>query len=99
MAPIDENVYYQIRHDLESHASTLGRLVDWRTEDQKWFNKFDTWIAVRIERDEQVDERFNRLEKRLDSIASLGRWILGALGSSLVTAVVAFVVSGGIHVG
>lgn len=54
--------------------------------------------AVREERDKNLNERLDRIEADVSGIKSLGRWILAAMGSGLVLAILNFIIKGGLKI-
>jgi len=54
--------------------------------------------AVRQERDKNLDDRLNRIENDVSAIKKLGMWILTAIGSGLVLAILNFIIKGGLKV-
>ncbi|MCW4115661.1 hypothetical protein NPA31_011870 [Aurantimonas sp. MSK8Z-1] len=79
------------RKDLESHAKSISALL---TE----IGQLKMSKAVEDERDKHLQERLMRIEKSIADIYSLGKWALFAWGGSMIAAVVAFIVNGGLHV-
>lgn len=88
-----------LRRDLHRLTEQFQELSARDRNDKTKFDAIERWIAVREERDKYIAQRFDRVEKRLDGIASLGKWVLGAIGSSFVAALVGFIVAGGLHGG
>ena len=74
--------------DLESRVADIER----------WKNAVSTELAVRKEKDTHIDERFDRVEKRLDTINGGLSRVLWILGGSALTAAAAFVLKGGLNV-
>lgn len=70
-----------LRQDLINQAKTISDLV--------------MREAVRQEADKGREERFERIEKSLAAIYSLGKWVLGTAGAALIIALVGFVLKGG----
>lgn len=54
--------------------------------------------AVRQERDKSLNERLDRIESDVSAIKRLGMWILMAIGSGMVLAVLQFIIKGGLKV-
>ena len=54
--------------------------------------------AVAVERQTSLDDRLDRIEKGLDGLNGLGKWILGAFFAALIAAFVGFLVNGGLNV-
>lgn len=90
---------HNLERDVRDHAKTISEVIQTlgRTTDR--IVQMETREAVQAERAKHVDERFDRIERRLDGIASLGRWVLAAFGGTFVAAVATFIVSGGLTVG
>jgi hypothetical protein len=87
MTPIDRNDL--IERDLQSHAKTITELT-MRMSD------YEKDKAVREVKDEHLEERFERIEDRVQAIYRLGLWILAAFGGSFVALVANFVFRGGL---
>ncbi|KQT52238.1 MULTISPECIES: hypothetical protein [unclassified Aureimonas] len=54
--------------------------------------------AVGVEREKNLDERLERIEKSLEGLYGLGKWMLLAFFGTLIAAVVTFMVKGGFNV-
>ena len=54
--------------------------------------------AVRQERDKNLNERLDRIEADVSAIKKLGFWLLSAIGSGMVLAILNFVIKGGLKV-
>jgi hypothetical protein len=78
-----------VERDVRSHARTL-------TEITKSLIEQDKREAVRVETDKHLDERLDRIEASIQSVYGLGKWLLAAAGSSLVVAIIGFVIKGGL---
>jgi hypothetical protein len=87
MTPIDRNDL--IERDLQSHAKTITELT-MRMSD------YEKDKAVREVKDEHLEERFERIEDRVQAIYKLGLWILAAFGGSFIALVANFVFRGGL---
>lgn len=87
MSPVDRTDL--IERDLQSHAKTITELT-MRMSD------YEKDKAVREVKDEYLDERFERLEDRVQAIYKLGIWILAAFGGSFIALVANFVFRGGL---
>lgn len=77
-----------LRRDVVDHARIL-------TEHSHQLIAVDKAEALRQQAEEYLDERLSRIEASLRAIYALGKWVLGAIGSVLVVAVVTFVLKGG----
>lgn len=86
-----------IERDVMSQAQQIASIMTVLTQIQGVLSDLVTKEKVREVEDKHIDERFDRVEKRLDGITSLGRWILGAFGSTFVAAIAAFVAGGGLN--
>lgn len=53
--------------------------------------------AVAVEREKNLDERLERIEKSLEGLYGLGKWMLLAFFGALIAAVVTFMVKGGFN--
>lgn len=89
LTPVERDVMEQSRRitELTMALQTLKSVVD----------DLVTQAKIKAVEDKYIDERFDRVEKRLDGITSLGRWILGAFGSTFIAALAAFVAGGGLN--
>ena len=87
----------------ERNQSDLARqhteIVEEVRELRRPLDELRTDREVRKERDKHLDERLGRIEKSIASVYSLGKWMLGVVGSALLLAFVTFVVKGGLNVG
>jgi hypothetical protein len=54
--------------------------------------------AVATEQQKNLDDRLERIEESIKGLYGLGKWMLLAFGTSLIAAVVTFVVRGGLNV-
>lgn len=85
----DENRLAAVERDSRDHARII-------TEFNRSFAEIDKREAVRAESEKHLDERLDRIEESIKSIYGLGKWLLGAVGGVLVTAIVGLVLKGGI---
>lgn len=88
-----------LRHDLSNQARTISEIVVNQRETLKVVHELQTDKAVRAVDRKNLDDRLARIEKRVDDLAGIGKWILLAFAASFITAVVSFVVKGGLFVG
>lgn len=93
-----EESLYLLRQDFVNQSRTLTAIVEEQHEQSKVLDEMRIDKARRDEQRTALDARLNRIEKRLDDFASIGRWFLVAFFASLITAVVTFVVKGGLIV-
>ncbi len=77
-----------LRRDVSEHARVL-------TEHTHQLIAVDKAEALRQQADEHLDERLERIERRIDGIHKLGWWILAAFGSSAVALIANFAFRGG----
>lgn len=54
--------------------------------------------AVRQERDKNLNDRLDRIEADVSAIKRLGLWILTAIGSGMVLAILNFILKGGLKI-
>jgi hypothetical protein len=88
-----------LRNDLINQAKTLSAIIEKQNETNDALHSIQIDQAVRkVDRD-NLDERIKRLEKRMDDLAGIGKWILLAFGAYFITAVASFIVKGGLTVG
>lgn len=83
----------QLNRDVQSHARIITELTNEIGKVKTTQEKND---ALRDMRDEYLDERLDRIEASIKSVYSLGKWVLVAFGTVLVSAVATFVVRGGL---
>jgi len=83
----------QIERDVRDHAKTISELVN---EIGKMKSERSTESEVKKIKDEYLDERLERIEGAVRDIYKLGKWILAAVGSTLIVAIVGFILKGGL---
>ena len=81
-----------LERDARDHAKSIGELVQ-RLRDVERDAAEDK--RLRSLKDEHLDERLDRIEASIKSVYNLGKWLLGAAGSTLVVAIVGFALKGG----
>lgn len=74
--------------DIETRVSEL----------EKWKNEVSTHLAVRKERDTHIDDRFDRVERRLSGIEDAVKRVLWLIAGSAIAAAATFVLKGGLIV-
>ncbi|HYI27569.1 MAG TPA: hypothetical protein VD863_06925 [Bradyrhizobium sp.] len=88
-----------VERDSRDHARSIGEIVlDQRGvkgEVADMREKTAIREAVRVEAAKHMEERFDRIEAALKSVFDLGKWILGAIGSVLIVAIIGVVLRGG----
>lgn len=89
----------QAERDLIAHAKSITEIV----QDQRLMHDelevLNTDKAVRVEKDKAIDERFARMEASIKSVYGLGKWVLAAVASTLVSVIVNFIIGGGLKGG
>lgn len=90
----------QIARDVRDHAKSLTAII----EDQRAMKEEIAVLredkAVRVVKDDNLNDRLDRIDDRINGIFSLGKWLLAAVGTVLIAVVIDFVVHGGLtHVG
>lgn len=87
---------------IERNLSDLGKSITEIVLDQKKTKEVLAEIrvdrAVRQERDKNLNERLDRIEADVSAIKKLGLWLLTAIGSGMVLAILNFVIKGGLKV-
>lgn len=83
----------QLARDVQMHAKTITELVTAISQLRTDREKND---ALRQLKDEHLDERLDRIEASIKSVYGLGRWVLGAFGAVLLSALATFIVRGGL---
>lgn len=86
----------QTQSDLQSHARILAELTNEIDKLRTAQTAQDKADALRQMKDEYLDERLDRIEASIKSVYSLGKWVLVAFGTVLVSALATFVVRGGL---
>lgn len=86
----------RVEHDLQGHAKTISELVlnEARRKDREVSS-----VEIDKLKEEHLDERLKRIESSVNAVYTLGKWLLAAVGTGLVAAVVTFIVNGGLHIG
>lgn len=88
----------QLHRDLIAHAGSISNIVENQRNMQLVIDEMKLDRAVRVERDRNLNDRLDRIEKSIDSVYTLGKWLLAAIGAAFLTAFVTFVVNGGLNV-
>lgn len=88
-----------LRYDLSNQAKSISALVVELREQGEVLRDLETDKAVRALDRKNLDDRMARMEKRIDDLAAIGKWILLAFAASFITAAVSFIVKGGLFVG
>lgn len=83
----------QLTRDVQSHARIISELVSGISTLRTAQDKND---ALRQMKDEYLDERLDRIEASIKSVYTLGKWVLGAFGAVLISALATFIVRGGL---
>lgn len=78
-----------IEEDVRAHAKTISEIVT-------AMNSRAIEDARREERDKSRDERLERIEESIKAVYGLGKWVLAAVGATVLTAVVGFILKGGL---
>lgn len=85
----------QLERDLQMQAKSLSELVLDQRSTNDDIGALKQANAMRNLKDEYLDDRLDRIEASIQSVYNLGKWLLGAVGSTLVVAVVGFALRGG----
>lgn len=85
--PFEQRLNY-VERDVRDHAKTIG-------EHNKELAAIITERAVNVERDKNLNERLDRLEKAIGGVYKLGWWILAAFGGLLIALIANFLFKGG----
>lgn len=89
----------QLHRDVLAHAGTLTALVEDQRNMRMVLDEMKLDRAVRVERDKNLNERLDRIEASINAVYGLGKWVLGAIGSLVIAAIVTFVMNGGFGAG
>lgn len=89
-----------LSRNVSDQAKSLTELVVSQRQIKEALITLEQDKAVREVEDRHLDERLNEIEKRIDNIINIGRWLLAAVGLAVVTTIVDFALRGGFsHVG
>lgn len=88
-----------VRHDLSNQAKTLSELVLAQRATNDTIHTLLTDQAVRKLDRENLQEKIDKIEKRLDNLVGIGRWVLIAFMTYFITSAAAFIVKGGLNIG
>lgn len=83
---------------LANHDRTLTELVNEQRQIRAFVEEIRTDREVRKERDKNLAEHLERIEKSVASIFSIGKWLLLTTGSGVLMAVTTFLINGGFRV-
>lgn len=90
----------QLRRDLQSQGQSISAIVIEIRASKDQFGEFrntvETDRKVRLVEDRHLNERLDDIEKSIAALNSLGKWILGAFGAALITALSSFIINGGL---
>lgn len=91
-----------VQRDLKDHARSLTELTVAIMEMKKTLTEFVVDKAVaKVEHqsdEEALERRLSRIEKALARIHTLGWWLLGTFGASIIIAAANFVLKGGLTI-
>jgi hypothetical protein len=93
---VEDDSVRLLRYDLSNQAKTLSEIVINQRAANEAIHELHTDRAVRAVDRQNLDERIKRIEKRMDELVGIGRWILLAFAASFVAAVGTFIVNGGL---
>lgn len=81
-----------LERDARDHAKSIGELVQRLRDVER-----DAVEEKRLNelKDGHLDERLDRIEASIKAVYGLGKWLLAAAGSTLIVALVGFVLRGG----
>lgn len=99
MSPAGGDSVAKLRGDVSAHAKSITEIVINQREINDRLFDLDKDNAVRVALDRALDDRLKRIETSIEDIRGLGKWLLAAVGAGMVTAVVTFIVHGGLNVG
>jgi hypothetical protein len=88
-----------VERDLRDHARIITEMTTSFAETRRLVSELDKREALRSAEEKHVDERFDRIEVKVDGIYRLGWWILAAFGSSALALILNFAFKGGFSIG
>lgn len=89
-----------LSRNVSDQAKSISELVSDQRELKDEVENLLRDKAVNEVEDKHLEERLKEIEARINSINSLGRWLLGAIGLAVITTVMDFILHGGLtHVG
>lgn len=83
----------QLERDVRDHSRILTELI---AAEQRRSDRERGQAEIEILKEKHLDERLERIEEWNKSILGLGRWILGAVGTTLITVLITFALKGGL---
>lgn len=90
----------EVRRDLVRHGESISSLVTdaYNTKQELWEVRsgIERERAVRLIKDEHLDERLDVIEKSISKVYTLGLWSLGTFGSAVLVGLANFVIKGGL---
>lgn len=91
-----------VRRDLTRHGESISAIVTDARNTKEQLNALQNGIdaerKVRLVEDRHLNERLDRIEASINSLNSLGKWILVTFGASLIVAISSFIFKGGLTV-
>jgi septal ring factor EnvC (AmiA/AmiB activator) len=84
---------------LTDHARTQSAFTEELRRHGELLADITTDRAVRTERDTNLNSRLDRIEKSINGVYNLGKWVLAAFGSALIVALATFLLRGGLNIG
>lgn len=88
-----------VERDVRDHARIITEMTAASAETRRLVSDLDKREALRSAEEKHVDERFDRIEVKVDGVYRLGWWILAAFGSSALALVINFAFKGGFSIG
>lgn len=92
----------QLRRDLQAQGQSISAIVTEVRAAKDTFNEFrntvETERKVRLVEDRHLNQRLDDIEASINTLNSLGKWILGAFGAALITALASFIINGGLTI-
>jgi len=82
----------QLEQDVRAHAKTITELV--QAEARRQTNEAANLQLANL-KEQYLDDRLDRIEASIKAVYNLGKWLLGAAGSTLLVAVIGFALKGG----
>lgn len=88
-----------VERDVLDHARIITEMTTGIGQIRGLVSDLDKREALRSAEEKHVDERFDRIEIKVDGIYKLGWWILAAFGSSAIALILNFAFKGGFSIG
>lgn len=85
-----------LERNLSDQAKSITEVITDQREIRGDVSDLKRANDIRDVEDRHLDERLDRIEEQIKAVYGLGKWLLGAIGSVVVVAVVGFMLKGGL---